>query len=393
MAGKASRDKKPAGSVIFTGHYSYLWGIISPRTAMKYRILLTVISLSLLLPQDADAQEAHGGTEADQRYGVTEFSVNFMREKPDFPEELGNQLLMGTPVKITGREGYWLRVVSPEPYQAWCVEKGIVEMDREEARRYVSARKYIVTTEYSHVFTEADEDSERISDLVAGDLLRIAFKEGGGMASDTARKCIPARKKGFVKVLMPSGTEGYVRRRDVEEFGKWAATREATPGNIVRTAMMFLGIPYQWGGTSVKGMDCSGFTRMVWFMNGVLLPRNASQQAMSGEKIPYPGKSGVEIQEGTIRSYVAALEPGDLLFFGNGQKATHVGIYIGGGQFIHASQKVRISSLIPGEAGFYEYSSRLMWACRVIGQEDKGTGVTSMLKSPAYFPGEETGHE
>ena len=216
-----------------------------------------------------------------------------------------------------------------------------------------------------------------ICDIVSGDLLRIRRKTPGK----------------YLEVLLPSGETGYVRKKDTETFRTWAFSREASAANIMDTATDFLGVPYLWGGTSIKGVDCSGFTRMVWFLNGVLLPRNASQQAMSGEKIPYPGKSGVEIQEGTIRSYVAALEPGDLLFFGNGQKATHVGIYIGGGQFIHASQKVRISSLIPGEAGFYEHSSRLMWACRVIGQEDKGTGVTSMLKSPAYFPGEETGHE
>ena len=308
------------------------------------------------------------------RYAVTDFSVNFLREGPDFPEELGNQLLMGTPVEIVGREGYWRQVVSPDPYTAWCVEMGLVEMSEKEMEAYIAAPKYIVTAEYSHVFSGPSEKAERVSDLVAGDLLRSV--EGKKV------------KKGFVEVMMPSGTVGYVRKRDMEDFGKWAATRKATPESIVQTAMQFLGVPYQWGGTSVKGVDCSGFTRMVWFMNGVLLPRNASQQARAGEQIPYQGRGADTVDRDTILEFTGSLRPGDLIFFGKGDSASHVGIYIGYGQFIHASQKVRISSLVPGEKDFYELSYRLLWGCRVIGEEDRGSGVASMLKSRAYFPQE-----
>ena len=329
-----------------------------------------------------------GGPDSLQiRYGVTEFSVNFMREAPDFPEELGNQLLMGTPVEITAEERYWKKAVSPEPYEAWCVEMGLVEMDSLELAKYIAAPKYIVTAEYSHVFSGPSERSERLSDLVMGDLLRIALRSRQ-TTSGTDSHHVRAKRltaNGFARVILPSGAEGYVRKADIAVFRDWAESRKADGENIVRTAELFLGVPYQWGGTSIKGVDCSGLTRMVWFMNGVLLPRNASQQARTGIMIPYPGKGDGTVERETMLEFCSRLEPGDLLFFGSGQNVSHVGIYTGDGKFIHASQYVRTSSLIPGEDDYYESAWKLLHACRITGQEDKGTGITSMLKSPAYF--------
>lgn len=330
-----------------------------------------------------------GGPDSLQiRYGVTEFSVNFMREAPDFPEELGNQLLMGTPVEITAEEGYWKKAVSPEPYEAWCVEMGLVEMDSLELAKYIAAPKYIVTAEYSHVFSGPSERSERLSDLVMGDLLRIALRSRQ-TTSGTDSPHVRAKRltaNGFARVILPSGAEGYVRKADIAVFRDWAESRKADGENIVRTAELFLGVPYQWGGTSIKGVDCSGLTRMVWFMNGVLLPRNASQQARTGIMIPYPGKGDGTVERETMLEFCSRLEPGDLLFFGSGGKVSHVGIYTGNGKFIHASQKVRTGSLIPGDNDYYDLSWKLLHARRVIGHEDTGTGVKSILKSPAYFP-------
>lgn len=356
----------------------YFWGM----DTILYRIAAFAMAAASALAGNLHAQDTGEITSPDcdvepgHRYAVTEFSVNFMREKPDFPEELGNQLLMGTPVEITGSEGYWKKVTSPEPYTAWCVETGVVEMTEEQIEEYIAAPKYIVTADYSHVFKEPSEKSERISDLVAGDLLRRVCRQDGRTAV----------KKGFAKVMLPSGTVGYVKRHDLAGFESWAGSRKATAESIISEAMRYLGVPYLWGGTSIKGVDCSGFTRMVWFMNGVLLPRNASAQSRTGIRIPYPDCGKAEVSAERMRLYLEKLMPGDLLFFGKDSRASHVGIYIGDGRFIHASQKVRISSLVPGLPDYYSLSFRLLWACRVTGQEDKGSGVTSMLMSPAYFP-------
>ena len=92
--------------------------------------------------------------------------------------------------------------------------------------------------------------------------------------------------------------------------------------------MQYLGVPYVWGGASPSGFDCSGFIMYVYCQMGVSLPHHAASQYGSGSPVSRD-----------------ALEPGDLVFF-NG--LGHVGIYIGGGQFIHAPHTgdvVKISSL------------------------------------------------
>lgn len=349
------------------------------------------------------------------KYAVTALSVNYLREAPDFTAELGNQALMGTPVEILEKEGYWRKVRTPDPYTAWCVDLGLVEMTEEEMKEYLAAEKIICTADYSIVTEKpgkaeyADDTGGRhdkninrhngkrntdgraragnpkICDIVVGDILR----DGG--------KSI----RGYRKVILPSGETGYVRKKDLEQFGKWKAECDPAPDNIIRTAMRFLGVPYFWGGTSIKGVDCSGLTKMVWYLNGVDLPRNASQQAKAGTPVNMTsdfwkfsdmgnqmnGGQDMETAESFRQEMLRRtenLKKGDLIFFGmpasDGQcgqigrcqpdrpekeKITHVGIYIGEGRFIHASKYVRINSLIPGEKDFYENSAKLIKARRI----------------------------
>ena len=343
---------------------------IKPLTILSGVIFMTCVFVTCLLcsgtaaaQDDMDQETMSPETKAQEesrqmRFAVTEYSANFLREKPDFAAELGNQLLMGTPVTILAEEGYWRLVLSPDPYMAWCVDRGLTEMTELELKEYLKAPKYICTALYSQIYTCPDRSSEKVSDLVAGDLMLNAGKAA----------------KGFVRILLPSGKEGFVPKKDVEDFAGWAAKAKADSKSILSTAEQLLGVPYMWGGTSVKGLDCSGFTRLVWLLNGVLLPRNASQQALTGKEVP------------PTQEYLA---PGDLLFFGRDGIVTHVGIYAGEGRFIHASGSVRRSSLNPGDPDYYELSDRLMSARRVIGEEDMESGVVSIRRSAAYFPQED----
>ena len=107
-----------------------------------------------------------------------------------------------------------------------------------------------------------------------------------------------------------------------------AALPPARFGSVVGIAGRYLGIPYVWGGASPSGFDCSGFVLYVFNQVGVSLPHHAASQYGYGTPVPK-----------------SALEPGDLVFFDN---LGHNGIYIGGGQFIHAPHTgdvVKISSL------------------------------------------------
>jgi hypothetical protein len=100
--------------------------------------------------------------------------------------------------------------------------------------------------------------------------------------------------------------------------------------NIINTSLLYLNSPYLWGGKTPFGVDCSGFSQMVYKLNGYNIYRDASQQANQGEAL----------------SFIEESEPGDLAFFDNDEgKITHVGIIMENNYIIHASGKVRIDRL------------------------------------------------
>lgn len=110
--------------------------------------------------------------------------------------------------------------------------------------------------------------------------------------------------------------------------------RKSLRMNIVKTAHRFLGTPYRWGGESAaRGFDCSGLTMTVYRLNGLALPRNSRSQFQTGTRIKREN-----------------LEKGDLVFFATDgrRRVSHVGIYTGQNQFVHApgrGKRIRISSM------------------------------------------------
>jgi len=100
--------------------------------------------------------------------------------------------------------------------------------------------------------------------------------------------------------------------------------------NLINTAFMYLNAPYLWGGKTPFGIDCSGFTQMVYKLNGYHLLRDASQQATQGDAL----------------SFIEESEPGDLAFFDNEEgRIIHVGIIMDDNYIIHGSGKIRIDRL------------------------------------------------
>ena len=311
---------------------------------MKMNKILS-IAIGLLIAAAGHAQ--------DKRMAVVETSTCYMRIAPDYESALETQELMGTVVEIVGESGYWREIVSPQPYKAWATEKTLVEMTAEEIKEYEAAPKYMFTELYGHVYMEPSEKSQTLCDLVGGDVMRMALKNGKA-----------AIKGKWAMVMLPSGKTGWVPKTAVKTLGERTNIRMGDGADnmisiekmeaIIASAHQLLGVPYLWGGMSAKGVDCSGLVRISAIMNGVLLPRNASQMI----------KCGIPVQ-------LDQLQRGDLVFFGTPateekpRRVTHVGIYLGDNRIIHSSHMVRINSLNPEDADYYENAHRLIAACRL----------------------------
>jgi LysM repeat protein len=142
--------------------------------------------------------------------------------------------------------------------------------------------------------------------------------------------------------------------RKEELLGKWSSHDEMQL--FVKVATGFIGAPYRFGGSSLKGIDCSSFVQKIYRIFDVTLPRKASEQS----------KVGISITRENLTE-------GDLIFFHTKRSLGHVGIYIGNNEFVHASSRskgVRIDSL----ATPY-YQKRFQRAVRVKGLDNNGNGA------------------
>ena len=320
------------------------------------------------------------GFAQEKKMAVVETSTCYMRIAPDYESALETQELMGTVVEIVGESGYWREIVSPQPYKAWTTEKTLVEMSAELIQAYEQAPKYMFTGLYGHIFMEPSEDSQTICDLVGGDVMRVALK---------GEKAVTKGK--WAQVVLPSGKTGWVMKEDIRILGDRVDIRKDDPSSqlisaekmeaIIASAHQLLGVPYFWGGMSAKGVDCSGLVRISAIMNDVLLPRNASQQIFCGTPVEMSCDSDFWDENYRIvfmtefieemKARVKNLKRGDLVFFGTPatdekpRRVTHVGIYLGDNRIIHSSHMVRINSLNPEDADYYENAHRLIAACRL----------------------------
>ncbi len=310
-----------------------------------------------------------------QRRAVINVSAAYLRSAPDYESPLETQELMGVVVEVLDTDRYWVKVSTPQPYTAWVNGKMLTAMTDEQLEEYGKTPKYKVTALHSTIFEAPSYDSLPVCDLVAGDILRVAqtaepASHGRKHSSKHLRK-----SREFTSVMLPDGRLGWVRSSDVcreDELQERLSrlSEEEVAALAASWAEKMLGVPYLWGGMSTKGADCSGLVRLAYLMNGVTLPRNASQQYAAGEDIPLNKLNDSGNIGGKPGFDLSSLRRGDLLFFGpqraDGSRAiTHVGIYLGDGRMIHASQIVRINSLRPGDPDVYENLDRLHKACRI----------------------------
>ncbi|OKL40400.1 C40 family peptidase [Pontibacter flavimaris] len=293
-----------------------------------------------------------------KEYGVITISVANIRSEPKHPAELATQATMGTPVNVLKHQRGWFLVQTPDKYLAWVDEKGVSLMDKATFDAWQKSPKLLYTKPYGFAYASASTDAGTVSDLVYGDVLALQQKQGD-----------------FYAVTFPDGRKGFVPAAESVKYEEWLASRKPSGENLVSSSKQLMGLPYLWGGTSFKGVDCSGFTKTVYFMNGLVLPRDASQQVHVGEL--------VDTSNGWDQ-----LQPGDLLFFGvpardgKSERVVHVGMWIGGDQeFIHSAGRVRISSMNPKAANFDEPELKRFLRAKRITPDDV---VVDLRKTALY---------
>ena len=229
-------------------------------------------------------------------YGICNLSLVPLRFETSDKSELVSQLLYGDHFKILEKRKNWSKIrLSFDDYEGFLDNKQYVEISEKEFQ-YLKSSKQIYST-----------------DLVE-------------FVQDKNRQLLP--------VLLGS-TLNCLGILDHKVDGN-SCTGIKPKNTLIETASLYLNTPYLWGGKSPFGIDCSGFTQMVYKVNGFKLLRDASQQATQGE----------------VLSFIEESEPGDLAFFDNADgEIIHVGIILKNNYIIHAHGSVRIDRL--DQSGIY----------------------------------------
>jgi hypothetical protein len=228
-------------------------------------------------------------------FGICTLSIIPCRKEPSGTSEMVTQLLFGETYTIVEDKEDWLQITTNfDNYPCWISAKqhtGITDSD------FKSLKVNLLSSELVQVINQSDN--------------KLVFPI-------TIGATLPNFKNGNLKI----GDNSFAFEGQTND-----STIKKTIKEIKETAYLFLNAPYLWGGRSPFGIDCSGFTQLVYKLNGYQLPRDASQQ----------------VEFGTALSFVEEAEAGDLAFFDNEEgNIVHVGIILENQQIIHASGSVRI---------------------------------------------------
>jgi len=285
---------------------------------------------------------------ADVNKGIVRVSCADLYKEASFASGIVTQALLGTIVQIIDEKCDWLFVRLPDGYLGW-VNETVVKADTKKIELWSNAENLLLINAHNAVVYKPEPNPEFVCNLSMGNILLNHGLE-----------------KSFYTVEFPDCRKGIVSVNTAVPFAEWEKGCILTRENIVAAAQRLTGTPYVWGGCSSRGLDCSGFTKLTYLMNGYVLPRDADQQAKIGIAVDFD------------MSYNALL-PGDLLFFGrradgsvdnkinNPIPISHVGLSLGGSLYMQASGDVHESSLDPSSTIFdRRRSESLQMAKRII---------------------------
>lgn len=268
-----------------------------------------------------------------KNYAITRHSVANLRSERGHSQELATQVLLGTPLRVLKKEKKWYFVQCPDGYLAWIHGGELVLKTAEELKSWKKSERVVFVGDYNHSYLSV-ENQEVVGDLVNGNILQQ----------------LEVERSGFTKIVYPDGREAYVKSNEVQNFDEYLNNNTLSFEQTLAAASQQIGKPYLWGGTSPKAMDCSGFTKTLYWQQGLIIPRDASQQVKAGIPVEYDDQ-------------LSGLEKGDLLFFGRfrddgSEKITHVGLYVGNGRFIHSGSDNganKEESLLPDTPDYAEH--------------------------------------
>jgi len=292
-------------------------------------------------------------------WGLVRVSVCNIRLFSSYDSEMTTQALMGTPVKILKEDGGWFLIQTPDLYLGWVDSDAVETKSTNEYDEWKSSQRLFYTGKTGDIYADPS-GLKVISDIVAGCIVEMT-----------------GIQKEIYEVKLPDGRKGLISRGMAIPFDQFPAESYLKPENLVATAESFMGIPYLWGGTSSKGFDCSGFVKTIYFLNGIILSRDASQQFQYGIRLRMRREALPD-----------SLKQGDLLFFGSSRRgrprATHVGMYIGDTEFIHSSGMVKINSLDSTRTNFSRLRRDSFIGVRRIIGAPYGKGIQPILDHGWY---------
>lgn len=293
------------------------------------------------------------------KWAQVRISAASMRTAGRHSAEMATQAVLGTPLRVLTKGSDWWRVQTPDGYIAWIPASSVVAKTPAQMQEWRKAKRFIVTSPYqirAYKTPKTNGLRDVVTDLVNGCIVTVP---GNEMSVVDGRVCVE----------LPDGRTGFVDVDDLTPIETWAA-QNFDAERILDIAYSMEGTPYLWGGTSTKALDCSGLAKVSYYANGLILMRDASQQA----------KTGRRIEAANWRS----CQPGDLLFFGNAKtgKVTHVAIYDHDGNYVHSSGRVKRNSVDPESDSYL--TTPFLHAVRINGNEETA-GITRARNHPWYF--------
>ena len=256
--------------------------------------------------------------------GICVVSIIPMRREPSEKSEMVSQLLFGEVYSVAEETTGWCKIKTTfDNYSGWIDAKMFTPVSESYYKSLEENSYPVVQT----IVMRLSAPDKSVLTITAGSSLGKTGKSGSVEIDSMHYQCLDP---------IPE-------------------TTLSGPHKIIQTSEIFIHSPYLWGGRSPFGLDCSGFTQIVYKMIGIRLPRDARQQASLGQNIPTTTKP----------------EAGDLVFFAKEENQIfHVGLAMPDNKIIHCSGKVRIDKL--DDKGIFnaqlnQYSHRLHSIRRIVG--------------------------